>query len=56
MEQHQTGSLPTLESNLDHLLQELHQLAARVKQTDQRQHHDDTQGGQGNYLIASGRS
>ncbi|MBI2479568.1 MAG: hypothetical protein HYV60_13325 [Planctomycetia bacterium] len=56
MEQPQTGSSPTLESNLDHLLQELHQLATRVKQPDQHQQRDEAQGGQGNYLIASGRS
>ena len=56
MEQPQTGNLPTLESNLDHLLRELHQLATRVKQPDQHQQRDETQSGQGNYLIASGRS
>ncbi|HRX77953.1 MAG TPA: hypothetical protein P5307_02780 [Pirellulaceae bacterium] len=56
MEQPQTGRLPTLESNLDHLLQELNQLATRVKQPEPHQQRDELQSGQGNYLVASGRS
>ncbi len=56
MESPQANNLPTLESNLDHLTQELHQLASRVKQTEQRQPGDDTQQVQGQYMIASGRS
>lgn len=56
MQPPQPGNLPTLESNLDQLVQELHQLATRVKQPDPGQQRDEPQGGQGQYLIASGRS
>ncbi len=56
MEQPQTGNLLTLESNLDQLVRELHQLASRVKQPDLHQQRDDTAGTQGQYLVASGRS
>lgn len=56
MEQPQTSNLPMLESNLDRLIQELHQLATRVKHPEQRHPRDESQGGQGQYLIASGRS
>jgi Tfp pilus assembly protein PilN len=57
MEQQSTNAaLPTLESNIDQLLQELHHLAIRVKQPDQHQQRDDSQSGQGQFLIASGRS
>jgi len=55
MEQPQTRKLPILESNIDQLVQELHQLANRVKQPDQYQQRDHTQDGQGQYLVAAGR-
>lgn len=56
MEQPQTGSVPTLKSNLDQLVRELHLLATRVKQPDLHQQRDDAQSGQGQYLVATGRS
>ena len=56
MEQPQTGNLPTLESNLDQLVRELHLLATRVKHPDLHQQRDDAQSGQGQYLVATGRS
>ncbi len=55
MEQPQTHNRAKLESNLDHLLQELHQLATRVKQPDPRQQRDDKLVGQAQVLIATGR-
>lgn len=56
MEQPQTENLPTLESNLDQLVQELHLLGTRVKQPDLHQQRDDAHSGQGQYLVATGRS
>ncbi len=56
MDQPQSGSLPTLESNIDQLLQELDQLATRVKLPDPHAQRDDTTQAQGQFLVASGRS
>lgn len=56
MEQPQTSNLPMLESNIDQLIQELQQLATRVKQPDQHERRDDAQRGRGQYLVATGRS
>ncbi len=50
------GKLPIIESNIDQLLQELHQLASRVKRTDQSDSTDNSAAGSGQYLVASGRS
>jgi hypothetical protein len=55
MEQPQTSKFPKLESNLDQLIQELHQLASRVRQSDPYQPRDDSTSGPGQYLIATGR-
>lgn len=43
MEQSPVNDVPTLESNLDHLAKELHQLASRVKPTEQDEQRDDNQ-------------
>ncbi len=56
MDQPQSGNVPTLESNLDQLLQELHQLATRVNQPDIHQQRDESQNGSGQYYVATGRS
>ena len=56
MEQPQSNNLPTLESNLDQLVQELHRLANRVKPHDQHQQCEDAQRGRGQCLTATGRS
>jgi hypothetical protein len=56
MEQPQQSRPSTLESRIDQLVEELHQLASRVRQPDQHRQRDDAQSGQGQYLIATGRS
>ncbi|MEO8497711.1 MAG: hypothetical protein ABI614_21810 [Planctomycetota bacterium] len=56
MEQPQTRNMPMLESNLEQLIQELQHLATRIKQPDQHQQREEAQHGQGQYLVATGRS
>ena len=56
MEQPQTSKLLTLESNLDQLAHELYQLASRATQPEQHPLRDDSPSGQGQYLVATGRS